>query len=110
MKALPSPLFATLKARALKSLANPNEIDDAILNLALNDSNEACKGRHVANYIRVDFAYIRLKLYLKIDLNGEDELLFKNALEAIKNAEIIDESGNINSYLYYQSEIRKEYL
>lgn len=110
MQSLPSPLFAILKQRAIQSLANPNEINDEVLNMSLTDSNEACKGRDVPYYIRVDFAYIRLKLYLKIDLNGEDEMLFKHALNAIEKSEIINDKGEIKSYLHYQSAIRGDIL
>lgn len=105
---LQSPNLEILRQRALKSLANPSEICDDILFLALQDSNEACKGRDVPNYIRVDFAYVRLKLYLKIDLNGEDEMLFKNAMDVIAKSNTIDMQGEINSSKFYASCRRKE--
>ena len=104
---LQSPNFKVLKQRALKSLSNPSEIDDDTLMLALQDSNEACRGKGVPNYIRIDFAYVRLKLYLKIDLNGEDELLFKNALEVISKANSFDIKGDLFSSRFYNSGIRE---
>lgn len=105
---LESPHFSILKQRALKSLTNPSEIDDNTLRLALQDCHEACKGKDVPNYIQIDFAYVRLKLYLKIDLNGEDELLFKNALEVIRKANSFDKEGKLYSSRFYVSGIREE--
>ena len=105
---LKSPYYERLKKRALKSLSNPSEIDDEVIELAINESNEACKGRDVAGFVRLDFAYVRLKLHLKIALNGEDELLFNNALKAIEKAPLMNENGEFGSSVFYQSALREE--
>ena len=103
---LPSPHFAILKKRAMQSLANPNEIEDSLLHIVLQESHEICKGRDVPSFARIDVAYVRLKLYMKIELNGEDEMLYKNALQIIKESPILDSSGKLNGALFYQSALR----
>lgn len=81
-----------LEFRAKHSLANADEISDELLDIALNESEQECEGRKVAEFARLDIAYIRLKLYLKIELTGEDELLLKNALEKVKNSPFIEDA------------------
>ena len=98
-----------LEFRAKHSLANADEVSDELLEIALNESEQACEGRSVAEFARLDIAYIRLKLYLKIELTGEDELLLKNALEQVKNSPFFDdsESGETSAKAKYQTATRE---
>ncbi len=98
-----------LEFRAKHSLANADEISDELLDIALNESEQECEGRKVAEFARLDIAYIRLKLYLKIELTGEDELLLKNALEKVKNSPFIEDedSGEITAKAKYQVATRE---
>lgn len=97
-----------LSIRAKKALYNIDEIDDEFITRAIADANEECSGKDVKEYIKEDFAYIRLKIYLKIDLNDEDELLYKEALKAIKNASYIDEAtGETSSSSFYKVKNRE---
>ena len=87
-----------LKARAIKALYNTDEIDDKFVEKALNDAVELSKGKNALDHFMEDYAYIRLKIYLKIELSEEDELLYKEALKAIEKADFIDEeSGETRS-------------
>ena len=100
-------LLAHLKFRATQSLDNPSEITGQVLELALAQSDEICKNKDVPTFARIDIAYIRLKIYLKIELNGEDELLLKNALEVVKNVPFIDEKGAKSPSACYAAQSRE---
>lgn len=95
-------LLAHLQFRATQSLDNPSEITQSLLEIALKESDEICANKDVPTFARVDLAYIRLKIYCKIELNGEDELLLKNALEVVKNAPFINEGGDKSSSTCYE--------
>lgn len=97
-----------LEFRAKSALANADEVSDKLLDLALSESNEACEGRKVPEYARLDIAYIRLKLYLKIELVGEDELLLKNALEVVKNSPFENEEGEQSPARFYKAGVRED--
>ena len=86
-----------LKERALKALYNLEEVENAneFVDKAVADALDISKGRAVIEHFVEDYAYIRLKIYLKIELSEEDELLYKEALKAIKEADLIDDSGDI---------------
>lgn len=100
-------LLAHLRFRATKSLENPSEITEELLEIALSQSDEICANKDVPSFARIDIAYIRLKIYLKIELNGEDELLLKNALEVIKAAPFIDKKGEISPSTCYVAQKRE---
>ena len=102
-------LKGKLEFRAKHSLANADEVSDELLEIALNESEQACEGRSVAEFARLDIAYIRLKLYLKIELTGEDELLLKNALEQVKNSPFLEdsESGETSASHCYAVGVRE---
>lgn len=99
-------MIKALRFRATQSLANPSEITDEALEIALKESEEICQDREVKTYARLDIAYIRLKLYLKIDLNGQDELLLKNALNEVAKSPLIEPDA-LNSSGIYQSATRE---
>ena len=86
-----------LKQRAALNLANQNEITDELIGRCCEDANEI-KGTHIVPYwVLEDFAYIRLKIYLKINLSEEDALLYENALKQIKNSPLEKNGEVINS-------------
>lgn len=86
-----------LKQRAALNLANQNEITDEVISRCCEDADEI-KGNHLAPYWALeDFAYIRLKIYLKINLSEEDALLYENALKEIKNSPLEKNGEVINS-------------
>ncbi len=90
-------LKARLSKRAHTALANADEVTDELLELACAESDEACEKREVPLYARLDIAFVRLKLYLKIEMTGEDELLLKNAMEVVKDSPFKDEASGENS-------------
>lgn len=83
---LKNDFLRALELRAKTNLANPNECDIAMLSKACEDAEEECKNKLVANYIKEDFAYIRLLIYLKIVLSDEEKLLYENTIKAINKA------------------------
>ncbi|PAF51288.1 hypothetical protein [Helicobacter sp. 13S00477-4] len=87
------PLLNELLERAKGALDNEGEVNEALAFKALKDMDEAVGDKKVADYIKLDFAYARLKLYLKIGLNGEDEMLLNKALKVIEKAPYIDDEG-----------------
>lgn len=72
------------KLKAQASLLDPPKEEH--LEYALNEAQEMAKGKEVPTFALLDIALVRLKLLLKIELNGEDELLYKQALSVVKNA------------------------
>ncbi|TKX33331.1 hypothetical protein [Campylobacter taeniopygiae] len=98
----PKMLALTLKElalmkRAQQNLANIDEITREVVAKAAKDADDVCKNKDVAGFIWEDFAYIRIKIYLKIVLDDEDKMLLDNALKQIQNAPIVDQDGNLNS-------------
>ncbi|ANV98291.1 hypothetical protein BBW65_05530 [Helicobacter enhydrae] len=71
-----------LKAEA--SLLDPPK--EEYLEHAMKEAKEVAKGKEVPTFALLDVALVRLKLLLKVQLNGEDELLYKQALSVIKEA------------------------
>lgn len=76
-----------LKARAISCLENPAEVTDAAVSIAVSETNEIIKDRKVPLWARNDFALVRLKIYLKIGITEQDEILLKNAVKAIQTAQ-----------------------
>ena len=101
---------AKLTSRAKQSLQNPNEITDEMVERAVNDAEEISKGRDVPYFAKEDFAYIRLKIYLKVQLNAEDEMIFEVAQKFIKSSPFVDDEGKLHSAKFYQSKMRKDVL
>ncbi|MCV3462297.1 hypothetical protein [Campylobacter sp. FU_497] len=98
----PKMLALTLKEldlmkRAQLNLANTDEITREVVAKAAKDVDDICKNKNIAHFIWEDFAYIRIKIYLKIVLDEEDKLLLENSLKQIQNAPLVDESGQISS-------------
>lgn len=93
-------LFERLQIRANTALANVDEVTEELLNLAVQESDEACKNRAVPVYARLDIAFVRLKLYLKIELTGEDELLLKTALDIVAKSPFIEENEQSTAQFY----------
>lgn len=96
-----------LEFRTKTALANTDEISDELLDLALSESAEACAGRKAPEYARLDIAFIRLKVYLKIELTGEDELLLKNAMKAVENSPFENEAGETKPARFYKAGVRE---
>ena len=84
-----------LERRAKKSIYNIDEISDKIVKKACNDAIDITKGKDIKYQFAEDYAFIRLKIYLKIELSSTDELLYKEALKAIKEANLIADGGDI---------------
>lgn len=99
-----------LRARARQSLKNEVEVSDEIIDKAASDAEVACANKAVAYYIKEDFAYVRVKIYLKISLSDEDLMLYETALKAIKAAEFIDENGNLQAAKVYKVVNREDFL
>ncbi|EAJ3448421.1 hypothetical protein ACCP00_001818 [Campylobacter coli] len=98
----PKMLALTLKElalmkRAQQNLANIDEITREVVAKAAKDADDICKNKDIADFIWEDFAYIRIKIYLKIVLDDEDKILLDNALKRIENAPLIDKEGNLSS-------------
>lgn len=89
------------KLKAQASLLEPPKEEH--LDYALNEAQEMAKGKKAPTFALLDLALVRLKLLLKIELNGEDELLYKQALSSIKDApsEWSERKSN------YKSQIRR---
>lgn len=102
-----------LKKRALKALYNLDEIESAkeFVDKAVADARDISKGKAVIEHFVEDYAYIRLKIYLKIELSQEDELLYKEVLKAIKEAPFVDdESGEVTSSHFIKVATKKGFL
>lgn len=100
-------LLEKLRKRAIKGLSNIEEIDDDLLQISLGEAEQVCKNKIVPDYIKIDLAYIRMKLYMKIELNGEDEMLYKDAMRIIKESSI-NHQDQIVPPLFYKSETRDD--
>ncbi|RAZ54555.1 hypothetical protein [Campylobacter hyointestinalis] len=94
-----SSFKALLEQRAKSSLFNPNEISDEALDIAVGETFEECKGLIVKQWVMMDFAMIRLKMYLKIPLSEEDIITLKNAMSAIKSSPS-ENSPKISNIVY----------
>lgn len=75
-----------LKKRAQSVLLNPAEITDEAIDVVTNETKEECEGKSVKSWAIMDFAMIRLKIYLKIALSEEDIVLLNKAVNEIKNS------------------------
>lgn len=89
--------------RAKKNLLNEGNLSEENLDYALKEAQEIVNGKEVGDYALLDIALIRLKILLKIELNGEDELLYKQALNEVKNAPKIGSKTRT----HYKSQIRR---
>jgi hypothetical protein len=90
-----------LQERAKASLQNPDEVTAAALNTAVRETEGEISGRLVKEWAVMDFAYIRLKIYLKIELLESDIALYKEACKEISNSPY--EDGDIR---YAQALVR----
>ncbi|MBE3022235.1 hypothetical protein [Campylobacter sp. 7477a] len=95
---------------AKTSLKNPNEITDDVCERAINDALEACKDRDAPYFAAEDFAYIRLKLYLKVELDEMDVTLYEAAQKAIKSAPFLNTDGTLVSAKFYKSRNRENLI
>lgn len=77
---------ALLEQRAKSCLLNPAGVTTEALDVAVSETFEECKGLVVKQWVMMDFAMIRLKMYLKIALSEEDIITLKNAMVAIKSS------------------------
>ncbi|MBR8466340.1 hypothetical protein KDE13_08340 [Campylobacter sp. faydin G-140] len=89
-----------LKNRANSALFNQDEITDEALDMVCAETNEECKGRDVKSWAMMDFAFIRLKIYLKIALSEEDIVLLKTAMSEIKSSTLSGQTKNSSSFIY----------
>nr|DAX52842.1 MAG TPA: hypothetical protein [Caudoviricetes sp.] len=99
-----------LELRAKQSLLNPNEITQGLIERCVTDAQEICKGREVPYFAKEDFAYIRLKIYLKAGLDDQDLLLLETAQKAIKNSPFVNDAGELSSAKFYKSKARKDVI
>ncbi|MBE3607047.1 hypothetical protein CCAL13119_08935 [Campylobacter sp. RM13119] len=86
--------------RAKSVLFNPNEITDEALSVVCHEVDEECGGRNVKTWAMMDFAIIRLKIFLKIALSEEDIVLLKSATNEIKNSPLISQTKNGSAFNY----------
>ena len=99
-----------LELRAKQSLQNPNEITPELIARCVTDAQEVCKGREVPYFAKEDFAYIRLKIYLKAVLDERDLLLLETAQKTIKNSPFVNDAGELSSAKFYKSKTRKDVM
>lgn len=99
-----------LELRAKQSLLNPNEITQGLIERCVTDAQEICKGREVPYFAKEDFAYIRLKIYLKAVLDERDLLLLETAQKTIKNSPFVNDAGELSSAKFYKSKARKDVM
>ena len=99
-----------LELRAKQSLQNPNEITSELIARCITDAQEVCKGREVPYFAKEDFAYIRLKIYLKAVLDERDLLLLETAQKTIKNSPFVNDAGKLSSAKFYKSKARKDVM
>lgn len=83
-----------LDARAKACLVNAKEISNEALDVATRETIEEIGGRKVKERAIMDFAMTRLRVYLKIALSEEDEMLYKAALEEIRRSPTEDLDGD----------------
>lgn len=100
-------LVQQLLKRAQARLANLSEVNEETCSLALSEASELCGGKEAPSAVVLDLAWIRLKLYLKVELNAEDELLYDRALAFLKTAPLKNENGEKSSSLFYQCKNRR---
>jgi hypothetical protein len=87
-------LRVQLDGRGKACLHNPAEITADALDTAVRETIDFM-GRHKAKEFAImDFAFIRLKIYLKISLTEEDDLLYRSAIKDIELSPVTDEDGN----------------
>jgi len=90
-----------LELRAKSSLENEAEVTQKALEVATAETLQECKGKDVKAWAKMDFAMIRLKIYLKISLSDEDVLLLKNAKKEISTSAKLGETKNKDDGFYY---------
>jgi hypothetical protein len=88
-------LRAQLDARGKACLHNPAEITADALNTAVRETIDFIGEHKAKEFAIMDFAFIRLKIYLKIGLTEEDELLLKAAIKDIELSPVVDADGNV---------------
>lgn len=87
-------LTRRLKLRAEACLHNKSEITHNALTRAVKETIDFVGEKKAKEFAVMDFAFIRLKIYLKISLGEEDELLLREAIKEITNAPVLDADGN----------------
>lgn len=91
-----------LQKRAKSALFNPDEITQEAIDVASSETFEECSGKDVKSWAKMDFAMIRLKVYLKIGLSEEDIVLLKAAKREIDNSPKSGETKNKDDGFYYE--------
>lgn len=81
-----------LEKRAKSVLLNTDEITPKCIEVATDETLEMCKDKDIKAWAAMDFAMLRVKLYLKIGLEENDEIVLKEALKSIVNSPSLDES------------------
>jgi hypothetical protein len=87
-------LTTKLEARGKSCLHNKQEVTDPALETAVRETIDFIGAHKVKEFAVMDFAFTRLKIYLKITLTEEDELLYKAAIKEIESSPVIDDEGN----------------
>ncbi|AQW80785.1 hypothetical protein CPIN17261_1331 [Campylobacter pinnipediorum subsp. pinnipediorum] len=88
--------------RAQSVLLNPDEITDDALDVAVGETLEECQGKSVKSWVMMDFAMIRLKVYLKIALSEEDIVMLKNARAEIGKS-VLEGETKTDAYFNMQA-------
>lgn len=89
-----------LEKRAQSVLKNPSEVTEEAISVVAAETKEECQGRDVKTWAVMDFAMIRLKIYLKTDLKEEDVIMLKNAKAEIARSPLIGETKSKTNFIY----------
>lgn len=96
--------YLELEARAKSSLHNPSAISKKALEVACSETMQECEGKDVKQWAMMDFAMIRLKLYLKVELSEFDEKIYEEAKKTIRQSPSIDSDDdngfNSGNFIY----------
>lgn len=96
--------YLELASRAKSSLHNQAAISKKALEVACSETIQECEGKDVKQWAMMDFAMIRLKLYLKVELSEFDEKIYEEAKKNIRQSPGIDSDDdkgfNSGNFIY----------
>lgn len=96
--------YLELASRAKSSLHNQAAISKKALEVACSETIQECEGKDVKQWAMMDFAMIRLKLYLKVELSEFDEKIYEEAKKNIRQSPSIDSDDdkgfNSGNFIY----------
>lgn len=82
-----------LGLRAKTSLLNPFEVTDDVLEHASGEALELALGRDIPSAMLLDIAIVRLKLWLKVDVEPSEMTLYTHALKKAMALPLINPNG-----------------